>query len=100
MCDEWKEDFEAFANWAFANGYDEDLSIDRIDYNGNYCPDNCRWASARQQANNRRGIHMIEYDGKTMNVSGWAAEVGISYNKLKDRINKCGWDIARALATP
>ena len=76
FCSEWSE-FVPFRDWALANGYSDDLSIDRIDVNGNYCPENCRLVSAKEQANNRTNNRKVSYKGETKNVSEWAKQYGI-----------------------
>ena len=83
-----------------ANGYSDDLTIDRIDVNGNYEPSNCRWVTMKEQANNTRKNHYLTYNGKTMTMRKWADELGVSYNLIRDRINKLGWSVEDALTTP
>lgn len=101
VCDEWQE-FEPFYEWAMANGYDEnapssEYTIERIDVNGDYEPSNCRWATDKEQANNRRNNHFITYNGKTKTLSQWEDELGIKQSTLKCRINNYNWSIERAL---
>lgn len=100
VCDKWSHNFQAFYDWAMANGYADNLTLDRIDVNGNYEPLNCRWATKKEQANNTRRNRMITYNNKTQTIKQWADEYGINYPKLKDRINKLHWTIERALNTP
>lgn len=99
ICDEWKNDIEAFYTWAMANGYDDHLSIDRIDVDGNYEPSNCRWADKRTQANNTRSNRILECDGKAQTISQWSAETGIKAHTIRKRI-EMGWTIEKALKTP
>ncbi len=99
LCDEWENDFLAFYTWSVNNGYNERLSIDRINNNGNYCPDNCRWADRETQGNNQRTNHLLTYGGETLTMSQWAKKTGIGYYKLKDRIDKLHWSTERALTT-
>ena len=100
ICDEWLNSYEAFRDWAMSNGYKEDLTIDRINSNGNYCPDNCRWTTAEVQANNTSRNHLLTYDGETKTMSQWAKEVGLSYYTLRNRINCLGWNVDKSLTTP
>lgn len=88
VCDEWINSFHAFFKWAIANGYAEDLTIDRIDSNGNYCPDNCRWVDIKTQQNNKRTNRRIEFNGRTLTLAEWAKEIGLSDRTILFRLNK------------
>lgn len=88
MCAEWKNDFMNFYNWAMANGYREDLTIDRIDVNGNYEPSNCRWITILEQENNRTDNVFIEYNNKKHTIAEWGRILGIKYGTLEDRIRR------------
>lgn len=92
ICDEWLKDFMTFYNWAMSNGYNDNLTIDRIDNNKGYSPDNCRWVTRKQQVLNRRNNLYITYQGKTLTVSQWAEVLNIRYNTLVTR-NRRGWSI-------
>ncbi len=97
VCDEWN-DYGTFRSWAIANGYSNKLSLDRIDSNGNYCPENCRWTTQKKQCNNKRNNHYLTYLGKTQTMSEWAEELGINYNTLRSRLNNYGWSVEDALS--
>lgn len=99
VCEEWHE-FGQFYEWAMANGYNDKLTLDRIDNNGNYEPSNCRWVDKKTQANNTRSNHYLTYNGRTMTMKQWAEELGISYNLIRDRINKLGWSVEKTFTTP
>lgn len=98
VCTEWHE-FIPFHDWAMANGWQRGVSIDRIDNNGNYEPDNCRWVTAKEQARNKRNNHFITFNGKTQTMVEWAEEIGLEYSILWNRIHR-GWSIERAFIEP
>ena len=100
VCDEWLRDSSAFFCWAYENGYREDLTLDRIDVNSGYCPQNCRFASRKQQANNTTRNHCLTYLGETMTMAEWADRMGIPYCTLRSRINILGWPTEKALTHP
>lgn len=95
ICDEWME-FKPFYEWAMKNGYSDNLTIDRIDNNGNYEPNNCRWADWYMQANNTRTNRFLTYNGKTQTVAEWARELNISPKTLENRVTQ-GWGDEKAL---
>ena len=97
VCDEWRNDFQVFYDWAMANGYQDNLTIDRIDSNGNYLPGNCRWVDSSAQNNNKRNNHYVTYNGETLTISEWSKRLGISKETLHSRLVKYGWSVERAL---
>lgn len=99
VCEEWGKSFQSFYDWAMSNGYADNLTIDRIDNNGNYEPNNCRWASYSEQSNNKRTNHLLEYNGEIHSITEWSAIVGISRKILNWRVNH-GWSTEKALTTP
>lgn len=86
VCEEWSMDFMNFYNWAITNGYNDNLTIDRIDNNGNYKPDNCRWATRKEQGRNKRNNIKILYQNKIYCVSELAELMRISHKKILNKI--------------
>ena len=83
VCKSWSDSFDVFAEWALSNGYSEDLSIERIDTNGDYCPSNCRWIPLSEQAENRRCCHYVIYQGAKYTVSKACRLANINRNKVR-----------------
>ena len=96
VCEKWLNDFTEFRNWALTNGCKEGLEIDRIDNNGDYSPNNCRFVTKIQNCNNKRNNHILEYKGEKMTIAEMARKYNIGIELFRTRISK-GWDIERAL---
>ena len=104
VCPEW-DDYDTFKKWAMDAGYDVcakrgDCTIDRIDNDKGYSPDNCRWANGVTQSRNKRNNRVITFNGQTHTLTEWAERIGMDANTLHARITYLGWSIARALTTP
>ena len=104
MCDKW-HDYEKFKEWAYNNGYNDnasryDCTIDRLDVNGNYSPDNCAWHTVKEQCNNTRKNVRISFNGETHTIAQWSDITGIRYDTLRNRICVLHWDVERALTEP
>ncbi len=98
VCNEWQNDYGAFMTWAYNSGYQEGLSIDRINNDGPYSPDNCRWATRVEQQNNTRLNRYIEFNGECKTISEWAKQLGIKQHTLQLRLKR--WPLCRALTEP
>jgi hypothetical protein len=99
ICFVWKNDFTIFRDWAVANGYKDNLTIDRRDNNGNYEPKNCRWADRKTQNRNRRTTKYIEYNGEKHCIQDWSILLGGSHGLVSRRLKK-GWGEFAAVSTP
>ncbi|AYC29666.1 hypothetical protein [Paenisporosarcina cavernae] len=98
VCGDW-ERFENFYAWAKKVGYREGLSLDRINNNDGYYPNNCRWANQYVQMNNTRTNKYIKYRGKTQSLAKWAKELNLNYNTLRSR-SRLGWTAEEMFETP
>jgi hypothetical protein len=101
VCDEWKDNYENFRLWAMSSGYNANAkrgqcTIERINLNDNYCPENCTWKTMKEQNNNKRSNRLITFNEETHNLSEWADILGIKYGTLLDRLNKLHWSIEDA----
>ena len=97
ICNEWLSGFEPFRDWALSSGYKEDLTIERINVNGNYEPDNCTWITEKEQHLNRTNSHYLTAHGKTQTIKEWADETGLKYETIERRVNQFGWSDEKAV---
>lgn len=100
VCDEWKNSYEKFRDWALANGYNNNLTLDRINVDGNYEPDNCRWITNKDQQNNRRDNRLLTCDGETKTMAEWSEITGIKTRVISNRIDRNGWSVEEAIKLP
>ena len=99
MCDEWKDNFQNFYDWSMSHGYSDDLTIDRIDNNGNYEPSNCRWVDMRTQSRNNSRNHIVKLNGIERPLIEWTEIYKINYKTVRDRLKR-GWNYEKALTEP
>ena len=104
ICAEWQTPHShkggrAFKKWALENGYAENLTIDRIDCNKGYSPENCRWVSKKMQSNNKRNNRIISYKGKTQTLAQWCEELELDYDVIEHRLIRNNWVAEKAFET-
>lgn len=99
VCDEWLNDFKSFYDWSMSHGYNDTLTIDRIDNTKGYSPDNCRWVTMQTQSINRRNNHFVTLHDECKPLCEWCEIYNINYKTVRDRLKR-GWDYEKALITP
>lgn len=99
ICREWKDDFSNFYNWAINNGYESDLTIERIDVNDIYKPSNCKWINRSEQNLNKRNNRMITFKGETKPLNIWCNELNLNRGVIRTRL-KLGWSVEKAFTVP
>lgn len=100
VCDEWRNSAEKFIAWALESGYCDGLTIERIDNEKGYSPDNCKWISKSTQTKNRRNCRRFNYKGRTMILSEWCDALCLDYKRIHNRIYKLKWSFEKAIETP
>ena len=99
VCDEWMEHYESFRDWAFANGYSDMLTLDRVEANKGYSPDNCRWVDRQTQMRNTRNNLYLTFNGETKSLTEWSEITGMDRHTISRRKNVLGWDDEKTLTT-
>lgn len=100
VCTEWDTDFLAFYNWAITHGYEQGLELNRINNDGDYCPDNCEFTTEIRNKNNRSNTIYVEYKGRTQPLSDWCRELNLPRDTIYWRLHSAKWDVNRAFETP
>ena len=99
VCDEWKTSFKSFSEWALSNGYNDNLTLDRIDFDGDYEAGNCRWVTVIEQQSNKRNNVFLEVDGEKHTMSEWSRIIGGNRHLVEARL-RSGWSVEKAVKTP
>ena len=100
VCTEWENSFDSFRDWAIENGYAAELTLDRKNNDRGYCPDNCRWATRKEQVNNRSNNLTFTYKGITHTLAEWSEIYGINASTLHDRVMRLGYSFEEAISKP
>ena len=98
--DLWKNSSDVFIDWAINNGYTDDMTIERIDVDGDYCPENCTWIPANKQQSNRTSCQYFTHNNETKNLTDWCSTLNLPYKQVHNRIYKLHWSFERAISEP